>query len=76
MVFGILLKIENRHVAIDTKLNLLEGAIAVKEKVVIKIKLTIIEYRRDRNRIYICSFHMSQRHCKLSINQTEASGNM
>ena len=53
MVFGILLKIENRHVAIDTKLNLLEGAIAVKEKVVIKIKLTIVEYRRDRNRIYI-----------------------
>ena len=56
MVFGILLKIENRHVAIDTKLNLLEGAIAVKEKVVIKIKinLTIFEYGTDRNiRIYI-----------------------
>ena len=53
MVFGILLKIENRDVAIDIKVNLLEGAIAVKEKVVIKIKLTIVEYRRDRNRIYI-----------------------
>ena len=56
MVFGILLKIENRHVATDTKLNLLEGAIAVKEKVVIKIKinLTIFEYGTDRNiRIYI-----------------------
>ena len=54
--FGILLKIENRDVVIDTKVNLLEGAIAVKEKVVIKIKinLTIFEYGTDRNiRIYI-----------------------
>ena len=56
MVFGILLKIENRDVAIDIKVNLLEGAIAVKEKVVIKrkINLTIFEYGTDRNiRIYI-----------------------
>ena len=43
------MKIENRLVATDTLLNLFKGGIFVIKKVVLKIKLTISEYRRDRN---------------------------
>ena len=54
--FSILVKNENGDVAIDTQLNLFKvggvgerGRIYVMEKVVLKIKLTLVEYRRDSN---------------------------
>ena len=43
------MKIERRDVAIDTQLNLFKEGISVTQRVVVKIKLTIVEYRRDRN---------------------------
>ena len=44
------MKNENEVVAIDTYLNLFKsGGISVMEKVSLKIKQTIAEYRRDRN---------------------------
>ena len=41
------MKTENRDVIIGTES--LRGGISVTEKLVLKIKLTIAEYRRDRN---------------------------
>ena len=47
------MKIENRDVATETSRGKsLQGGISVMEKVVLKIKLTILEYRRDRNITY------------------------
>ena len=43
------MKIENRDVAIDTYLNLFVGGFSVTEKVELKTKLIIAEYRRDKN---------------------------
>ena len=42
------IKIENRYWTIDTS-SILRGGISVTEKVVLKIKLTIVEHWRDRN---------------------------
>ena len=48
------MKIENRDVVIETLVNLFEGRISVTEKVILKLKLNIVEYRKDRgNGIYI-----------------------
>ena len=43
------MKIESRDLAISTYLNLGEEQTSLTEKVVLKIKLTIFEYRRDQN---------------------------
>ena len=42
------MKIENRDLAMGIELNLLKGEL-VSEKVVLKIKLTIVDYWSDRN---------------------------
>ena len=48
------------------------------EKVVLKIKLTIAEYRKTETLefTYDRPFHTSQRHRKFFINQAELSGKM
>ena len=75
--FNILVKNENEVVAIDTYLNLFKsGGISVMEKVSLKIKQTIAEYRRDRNigiYIWLTFSHVTE---TLSSNQTEPSGKM
>ena len=48
-------------------------------KVVLKIKLTIVEYIEETQTLeftYDRPFHTLQRQSKLSINQTESSGKM
>ena len=47
------------------------------QKVALKIKLTIVEYRGDKIigiYLWLTFSHTSQRHSRLSINQTEPSG--
>ena len=41
------MKIESREIAIHTELNLFEGETSVKEKMILKKKLTVFKCQRD-----------------------------